>query len=114
MHSSNQTPGESESTHSKDGTQFEQALDQVEDLLRGLKQRYAQVQTARREKTELQQRLHKLAQELHQVKEQLEELEVDLESRLLSWRTHRELFWQIVRFVGLGFVLGQILNACTG
>lgn len=117
MHSSDKPPGEPEPTLSNvnvDEPQFEQTFGEVEGLLQNLRQRYVQVQTAKQKQPELKQRLNQLQRELHQVKEQLETLEVDLESRLFSWRSQREVFWQIVRFAGLGFVFGQILNACSG
>lgn len=94
-------------------TEFEQAFEEVEASLLNLKQRYLQVQTAKQRRTELQQRLNQLQAELRQIKESLETLEIDLESRLLSWRSQREVFWQIVRFVGLGIVVGLALKACT-
>ncbi len=98
----------------KDGTEFEQAFAEVESLLQNLKERYLQIRTAKQHRTELQQRLHQLQAELRQVKETLEALEVDLESRLFSWSSQREVFWQVVRFVGLGIVVGLAFKACTG
>lgn len=98
----------------KDGTDFEQAFVEVEALLQNLKERYLQIQTAKQRRTEFQQRLHELQAELSQVKETLEALEVDLESRLFSWSSQREVFWQVIRFVGLGIVAGLALKACTG
>lgn len=104
----------SESASFRPGTEFAQTLEDVEALLQKLKQRYLQIQTAKQRRVELQQHLSQLQIELHQVKESLETLEIDLESRLFSWSRQRNVFWQIVRFVGLGIVLGITLKACTG
>ncbi|MFN9534021.1 MAG: DUF2203 domain-containing protein [Pseudanabaena sp.] len=54
-----------------------------------------------------------LLKQLDAVTEQLEQIEADLESRLLSWSSFREPFWQIVRFVGLGIFIGVILRGCA-
>lgn len=50
------------------------------------------------------------AEELAQMQDRIEALQLTLESHLLSWRERQEPFWQIVRFVGLGLVLGWILR----
>jgi chromosome segregation ATPase len=54
-----------------------------------------------------------LLKKLEQIDDQLEQIEADLESRLLSWSSFREPFWQIVRFVGLGIIIGVILRSCA-
>jgi hypothetical protein len=54
-----------------------------------------------------------LLKQLEEVGEQLEQIEADLESRLLSWSSFREPFWQIVRFVGIGIIIGVILRGCA-
>jgi hypothetical protein len=46
-----------------------------------------------------------LHRQLQEISDRLEQLEADLESRLLSWSSLREPFWQIVRFGGLGVVI---------
>ena len=55
--------------------------------------------------------LHK---QLQEISDRLEQIEGDLESRLLSWNSFREPFWQIVRFGGIGVVIGVILKSCAG
>jgi hypothetical protein len=55
-----------------------------------------------------------LLHQLQELGEQLEKIEADLESRLLSWSSFREPFWQIVRFGGIGVIIGVILKSCTG
>jgi seryl-tRNA synthetase len=54
-----------------------------------------------------------LLKQLQAVGEQLDQIEADLESRLLSWSSFREPFWQIVRFVGIGIIIGVILRSCA-
>jgi DNA repair exonuclease SbcCD ATPase subunit len=55
-----------------------------------------------------------LKQRLTEIGSQLELLEVELESRLISWSSFREPFWQIVRFSGLGILIGVAIKSCTG
>jgi hypothetical protein len=94
---------------------FEQALQTVESTLQELKARYAQVQTDQHRQGELwEQRQHLLnaAQskttkaELEHIETELQELELRLESRLFSWDSWKQYFWQTVRFVGIGMALG--------
>ena len=54
------------------------------------------------------------AEELAQMQDRVEALKVTLESQLISWREMQEPFWQIVRFVGLGLVLGWLLRGWLG
>lgn len=94
-----------------DETNFKQAFAEVEQLLQELKQRHNQIQQAQYQKNDLQQQRQQLQAELQRIKDQLEALEVDLESRLFTWSSQREVFWQFVRFAGLGFVAALVLNA---
>ena len=68
---------------------FEQVLERVERSLQELKERSAQIE------------------------KQLEELEFNLESRLFSWAGFKEVFWQAVRFGGLGIAVGWSLAFYT-
>ena len=100
-----------------DNPAFEQELAQVEASLQELKARYAQVQRDQAEQAQLQatrDRLQAAKQptlqaELQQVNDRLDELAVSLESQLFSWGSLREGFWQILRFGGLGVVIGWFL-----
>ena len=119
--------------------EFEQTLSTIERSLLALKERYGVVQTAEiaqenltkhRQEIEAQwqeNQLPELEQELQQIDEQLQELSVTLESHLLSepalqdlfWKGLRqgilgEAFWQIVRFGGVGLVLGWLLKSWAG
>ncbi|EKQ71101.1 hypothetical protein OsccyDRAFT_1423 [Leptolyngbyaceae cyanobacterium JSC-12] len=101
--------------------EFDQELANVERSLQELKQRYIQVQQDLETQAQLQERQEivkrqikqhatpQLKAELTQIETQLEELEVNLESRLFTWGSLRESFWQIVRFGGLGIVIGWFL-----
>ncbi|MBP0028403.1 hypothetical protein [Roseofilum sp. Guam] len=89
---------------------WEQSLMDLEESLSSLKQRYTQVKEGQQQKQDLQHRLGQLQTELKHIKEQLATLEVELESRLLSWLTVKEPFWQAVRFGGLGFAIGWGLH----
>lgn len=101
--------------------EFEQSLAEVERSLQALKDRHAQIQHDQQRQTELQGRQEQvkrqlrhaptpaLKTELQQIQDQLDELEVALESRLFSLSTFKEPFWQIVRFGGLGLILGWSL-----
>ena len=119
--------------------EFEQTLSTLERSLLALKERYGVVQTAEIEQENLtkhrqdieaqwqENQLPELEQELQHINEQLQELSVTLESHLLSepalqdlfWKGLRqgilgEVFWQIVRFGGVGLVLGWLLKSWVG
>ena len=96
--------------------EFEQTLQTVERSLQELKARYAQVQQDQQRQVELKNRFDQvrpvanrrpeLQAELQALQQQLAELEITLESRLFSWDGLKEVFWQAVRFGGLGIILG--------
>lgn len=109
---------------------FDQTLKEVEQALLLLKARYAQIQLDRQHQQDLLQRKEQiekqlqhppsqisqleLKRELKRIRQQLEELEVALESQLFSWSGLKEIFWQAVRFGGLGIVIGWILKSLVG
>jgi hypothetical protein len=100
---------------------FDQELAEVERSLHNLKERYVQVQQDQQTQAQLQERKAQInhqpqripspeiKRELESIQNRLAELEVNLESRLFSWGSLKEPFWQIVRFGGLGIVLGWFL-----
>ncbi len=98
--------------HSSEELSFEQMLQNLDDNVIQLKQRYAQVQTDQARQTELQNRKTEIADrpelqaELATIETELHELEVRLESQLFSWDSWKQYFWQTVRFVGLGLAIG--------
>lgn len=114
----------------EDAIDFDQTLKEVEQSLLLLKARYAQIQLDRQHQHDLQQRKEQiekqlqhppsqvnpleLKRELKHIRQQLEALEVALESQLFSWSGLKEIFWQAVRFGGLGIVIGWILKSLVG
>lgn len=98
------------------------ALDELEQNVEALRERYSQVEQAQAEKQELRVRINRAQNELRQhrtkqvqeeltaLQTRLEEVELTLESQLFSWSSLKEPFWMAVRFGGLGFVLGWALH----
>ncbi len=91
---------------------FESALKETADDFLRLRDRFFAI---RRAKAKYEQAttadLSQLpAEDLAQMQDRIEALKVTLESHLLSWREIQEPFWQIVRFGGLGLVVGWFLN----
>jgi hypothetical protein len=85
----------------------------------------------KREEVQTNQPKAALTQELGEINQKIQELSIDLESKLLTdadlqrilrqlyWEALkegvlREWFWQIVRFGGLGVILGWILKSWAG
>ncbi|MGB7088023.1 MAG: hypothetical protein WBD47_20870 [Phormidesmis sp.] len=96
----------------EDLSRFESSLKETADDFLQLRDRFFAI---RRAKVRYQQAtaapLGNLPEaELAQMQERIEALKVTLESQLLSWREVQEPFWQIVRFVGLGLVVGWFLR----
>ncbi len=117
-------PKQSQQPAENPETDFTQELEEVERSLLYLKERYTQLQSDRQQKVEWEQRRHQLNQnkhhtpeikaELRQIKQRLEALEIKLESQLFSWGSLKKPFWQVVRFGGMGVIIGWILKSCVG
>lgn len=120
-------PPEESSKFDSNDAELEQALVEVERSLLSLKERYAQVKQDEAKRVELEQRYSELLEqqkkgrtidpiktELNYIEKELENIEVNLESRLLSWTSFKEPFWQAVRFGGIGVVIGWLLKSCAG
>ncbi|MDJ0843872.1 hypothetical protein [Crocosphaera sp.] len=120
---SNQSPNPDE--------EFETALMEVERSLLKLKERHKQIQQAQKQKLDLEERLNTLSPqdtlEVQNINEELQQLTITLESNLLTegdvktllWDGIRqgllgEVFWQIIRFGGLGIILGWLLKTWAG
>lgn len=100
-----------------------QALNALEDGVAVLRQRYDSVIQAQSEKQEVRVRINRAQSELRQhrtkqveeelnsLQNKLEEIELTLESQLFSWSSLKEPFWQIVRFGGVGIVIGWVLRS---
>ncbi len=87
-----------------------QSLQEAEELLSHIKERFIQVQSAQVQQTELEGRLSELNIEIESVKSQLAATWEELESQLITWRDREEWFWQFLRFSGIGFALAMTLN----
>ena len=117
-------PKQSQPSAENPEPEFEQELEEVERSLRSLKERYDQVQrdpTTGTMATAATIRLkHDKSQtpeikaELRHIQQQLERLELNLESQLFSWRSLKKPFWQVVRFGGMGVIIGWILKSYAG
>jgi hypothetical protein len=106
---------------SVDKPNFEQELLELDRSLTELKTRYAQVQQDEQTRSQLQPHQDQLKRQLKQhpspaikaelkrLQTQLDELEFNLESRLFSWSSLKAPFWQILRFSGLGIIIGWFL-----
>jgi hypothetical protein len=119
----------------EDDSEFTRELGQTEQTLQQLKQRYYQIKEAQHRQSQLQQdgirlgeewenqQLPELERELQQINQQIQELSLVLESELLSnedlMRIYKselrsgllgEIFWQIVRFGGIGVLIGWLLK----
>lgn len=117
----------STSADATDEVDIEQSLRHLEQSLLVLKNRHAQVQADRQQQQDLYDRKERieqqlqhtasprvqrqLKQDLQQIRQQLSDLEVALESQLFSWNGLKDIFWQAVRFGGLGMVAGWVLRS---
>ncbi|MDJ0577959.1 MAG: hypothetical protein QNJ65_22715 [Xenococcaceae cyanobacterium MO_234.B1] len=123
--SSNESPQNPErpmSGETDSNSNVEKILAEVGHSLTQLGDRYEQVKRDWRRYRELQQHQEELEAkkthnpekepiktELKHLLKELEELEINLESVLLP-----DLFWQAVRFGGLGIVIGWLLKSLAG
>jgi DNA repair exonuclease SbcCD ATPase subunit len=104
-------PESAPSSPSVDGAEdVGRSLQEAEELLEAVKERYQQIQTAKAQQPELEARLSELKTELETVKTNLAKTWEDLESQLITWRDKEELFWQFLRFAGIGFAIAMLIN----
>ncbi len=126
-------------SYPEDNSDFAQELSQTEQTLAQLKERYQRIRQAQQQQSELQatgiqlgeewenHQLPELEQELQRINQQIQELSLILESELLSneelMKIYQaelrsgllgEIFWQIVRFGGLGILIGWFLKTWAG
>ncbi|MEM8604211.1 MAG: hypothetical protein AAGF24_10295 [Cyanobacteria bacterium P01_H01_bin.121] len=121
------------STDTWDRVAFESSLTDLEQELQALRSRFDQVCRDLHRQQQLQQQLVSEQQDLKQadtlksaeetlalqanlkhLQTDLNDLEIALESKLFSWRGFGDVFWQTVRFLGLGVILGWCLKALSG
>jgi chromosome segregation ATPase len=109
-------------TNTWDRAAFESQITALEQSLQALRSRFDQVcrDLARQQQLEQQQQqlsqqpqTAELEKQLQTLQIELNNLEIALESQLLSWRGFGNVFWQTVRFTGLGVVLGWCLKALS-
>ncbi|MBT9311326.1 hypothetical protein [Leptothoe kymatousa] len=101
----------------QDLAEFATALEETKKDFKALRQRYGEVRDAFTQRAEAQAKItqgHLPKAELNRLKKQIETLEETLENQLLSWNNLKEPFWQILRFVGLGLVLGWFFRGWFG
>ena len=101
----------------QDLTDFAVALEETDKDFSALRQRYIEVREAFSQRTQAQATItqdHLPKAELKRLHKQIETLEETLENQLMSWNTLKEPFWQVLRFVGLGLVLGWFFRGWFG
>ncbi|MEM9807333.1 MAG: hypothetical protein AAF959_18875 [Cyanobacteria bacterium P01_D01_bin.56] len=101
----------------QDLAEFATALGETSKDFKALRQRYKEVREAFVQRAEAQAHItqgHLPRAELTRLKKQIETLEETLENQLLSWNNLKEPFWQVLRFVGLGLVLGWFFRGWFG
>ncbi len=96
----------SDSQPPEEEKQWEDRLQQAEQTLINLRQRYDQIQRDRERKEEIE-------AQIQQLQSELESLEYELESNLVNWKDLQEPFWLAVRFGGLGIIIGWVLKSCA-
>lgn len=90
------------------------ALLELEQTIAEFRDRYDQVQADEALRHQLQAKQDELKKdnrpelkaELNRLAAELDDVEMRLESQLVSWLGLREYFWQIVRFGGMGVLVG--------
>lgn len=101
----------------QDLTDFAIALEETSKDFQSLRERYADVRDAFSQRAEVQAKItqgHLPRAELTRLKKQIETLEETLENQLMTWNNLKEPFWQVLRFVGLGLVLGWFFRGWFG
>lgn len=101
----------------QDLTDFAVALEETDQDFNALRQRYTEVCEAFDQRAQAQAQItqgHLPRAELKRLRQQISTLEETLENQLMSWNTLKEPFWQVLRFVGLGLVLGWFFRGWFG
>lgn len=99
------------------------AIANLEASLEKIKKRHQQIIEDQSRKGELENRQREIKDlqgknnqqdsiksELHYIEKELTEIEMRLESELFKWSSFIEPFWLMVRFGGIGVVIGWILK----
>jgi hypothetical protein len=101
--------------------EFEQQYDRLNESATQIWSRYEQICRDQARQIELKAQLasktampQDLGQDLKSIQIELDNLDIALESQLISWDSFREVFWQAVRFGGLGVAIGWGLKSWMG
>jgi hypothetical protein len=105
-------PSEELSELQESRRQFEEALAETERSLLELKQRYAQY-VEQQDKLPASE-VKSLRGVLGEIQQKLEALNFYLKFLLFNWGEVKEPFWQVLRFGGLGVVIGWLLKLWAG
>lgn len=97
---------------------FETALRETAEEFLALRDRFFTVRQAKLQYERLSQKPQLPSEadfqlpeaDLQQMQQRLSDLETALESQLLTWRD----FWQVLRFLGLGLVIGWFMRGWVG
>ncbi|MBE9079368.1 hypothetical protein IQ241_19050 [Romeria aff. gracilis LEGE 07310] len=98
---------------------FEASLRETAEEFLALRDRFFSVRRAKIQYERLSQNSPQLPPEagfhlpeddLQQMQQRLSDLETALESQLLTWRD----FWQVLRFLGLGLIIGWFMRGWVG
>lgn len=54
-----------------------------------------------------------LKTELRTIQTKLEDIDAAIAAQLITWSSFKEPFWQIVRYSGLGFLVGVLFKGCV-
>lgn len=109
--------------------EIESQIQETEALLAEVKQKFDRAKITDRDRQNLQIRQQELERklqtklnlqqrqdlkaQLQTIQTQLEDIDTAIASQLITWSSFKEPFWQIVRFGGLGFLLGILVKGCV-
>jgi len=110
--------------------EIELQIQETSELLRSVNQKFDEAkatdedrQNLNLQKQELELKLktklnlrqrQELKSQLQTIQTRLEEIDLAIAAQLVTWSSFKEPFWQIVRFSGLGFLLGIFVKGCVG
>lgn len=93
-----------------------QTLTQLQARLGNLQtaaENLAQLQSLQARQAAAPAQLAQIEAEAERLAQQTADLEAAIASQVFSWQPLQEIFWQAVRFGGLGLVLGWLMRGCT-
>lgn len=109
--------------------EIESQIEETETLLAEVKQKFEAAKITDNDRQNLQirkqelerklqtrlnlQQRQELKAQLQTIQTQLEDIDTAIAAQLITWSSFKEPFWQIVRFGGLGFLLGILVKGCV-